>query len=481
MNSFDFIRLVECAFLAYMALIALATRESRTTLLLILQRIPPPVAAALAVALILGLVSTLQAPSLSLAANDWGHTLLWIVGLIGLTAVSVSPTLRRAARGILMLVLLAVIAQFLIQLSAALRADDGRLMAQWWVSFSNPRFVSQILVWTVPLACLPWLPAASRRWATASRMVSATIGIFGFMLMFWVGGRGALIAIVIACAACLILERRKPLIATTSWRVMAHFALGAALYLALLGLIKLLGIDGSFGEVLLRNGLSARDVLWARSIGDIASNPLLGIGPGHFAVQDAADPVMTAHPHNQVLQWASEWGLPAAAAFCVVWGSLLWRFGRTLAVHDATRNDGDQAGYGRVLFISVIAASFLALFDGVLVMPWSLLLGSVICALSIQWTISNTPIPSALPPMASDRIWLLVYGLAVITAIPSTAIGGWLTRPCFQLQNVLPSPEQVLDPRFWVESQFTPGTLEATCPTTSASAAATPSTGSIGK
>lgn len=420
----------------------------------ILQRPPLPTSIAVVIALVLGLVSTLLAPSLPLAANDWGHTLLWIVGLIGLTAAMASPALRRMTRGILVLVLLAVIAQFLISLSTALRAGDGKLLAQWWVMFSNPRFVSQILIWTVPLACVLRLPDSSR-WASVSQLASMVMGCFGFMLMFWVGGRGALIGSVGASILCLLLSRRTPPGKSAGWRVMSCFGLGALLYFTAPWLLDRLGLSAGFGEVLLRSGLSARDVLWARSLAEIAAHPLLGMGPGHYAVDETANWVMQAHPHNLVLQWASEWGLAAAAAFSFAWAGLLLRFGQKVATNDASEFNGDQTAYGQALFISVVAASFLALFDGVLVMPWSILLGTLVCSLSIHWVMSRPTAPSPFRPAPLAPLWMGAYVVALVTATATTALGGWAIRPCFYLGY--PPPEKIMDPRFWVDGEFSLG------------------------
>lgn len=457
MYTFDVFRLVECTLLAYVALLATATPAARASLRQLLRGMAPAVRIGIATALTLGLVSAAWAPSFPLAANDWGHAALWIAGVCGLTALLDAPALRTLVRSTVVLILACVVALFVIALAKALHTGDSEQMTRWWLVFTNPRFVSQILVWTVPLACvLPLHPGSPM--SSAARRASAVLAALGFLLMFWAGGRGALIGIVLACGLCGWLCRDAPLRALASVRVLSCFAAGGLLYLAFPWLMSRLGLSEVLGEALLRGGLSNRDLLWTRSLGDLWAHPLLGAGPGHYAIYKAADHVMQAHPHNAILQWAGEWGLPAAAGFSIAWLVLLLRLGREVArrARPAAEAAGDAA-YGQALFISVAAASFLAVFDGVLVMPWSLLLGLLICSLSIRWVLAGTDGPVAASTAPGDRRMAVVFGVFTVAAVAATAIGAWQVRPCAYRQTGALPLDKPLSPRFWIDGQFTIG------------------------
>jgi hypothetical protein len=120
--------------------------------------------------------------------------------------------------------------------------------------------------------------------------------------------------------------------------------------------------------------LSLREVLWQQSIEMIISRPLLGFGPMHFA--DVPNSI-AAHPHQAFLQLACEWGLPLA--LLIVW--MVWR-AICSVFHMALErcHSRDEVDVLRVCLLGAVLASLMqAMFDGVLVMPyteiWLALLG----------------------------------------------------------------------------------------------------------
>ncbi|WP_264293807.1 O-antigen ligase family protein [Diaphorobacter aerolatus] len=55
--------------------------------------------------------------------------------------------------------------------------------------------------------------------------------------------------------------------------------------------------------------MSSRGVLWGQAILMMQKKPILGFGPMHFANIPNS---YAAHPHQSLLQWVSEWGVPSA-------------------------------------------------------------------------------------------------------------------------------------------------------------------------
>ncbi|MGE5470254.1 MAG: O-antigen ligase family protein [Bacteroidota bacterium] len=110
-------------------------------------------------------------------------------------------------------------------------------------------------------------------------------------------------------------------------------------------------------------GLSAREIIWQDAFTKILENPWLGIGPMHFA--SLKSPI-AAHPHQALLQIASEWGLPALCI--VIFAVCVWML---RAFRFAIANDGKkETEIAWCILFSVSAAIIQSQVDGVLVMPY---------------------------------------------------------------------------------------------------------------
>jgi hypothetical protein len=119
--------------------------------------------------------------------------------------------------------------------------------------------------------------------------------------------------------------------------------------------------------------LSDRDIIWAMALEMVVDRPLLGFGPMHFA--DVYNTV-AAHPHQAVLQWAAEWGLPSAILVSLVF---LRAFRATASILADRRESVLTVDVLRgCLAASALALLVQAMVDGVLVMPYSQLGLSVV-------------------------------------------------------------------------------------------------------
>jgi hypothetical protein len=114
-------------------------------------------------------------------------------------------------------------------------------------------------------------------------------------------------------------------------------------------------------------------------LGMLVERPWLGFGPMQFA--DIANSV-AAHPHQAILQWASEWGVPSA--LCVA--LLAWRGGwATWSVLRQRAQAGERADLLRLcLFAALVGALVQSMVDGVIVMPNS----QVWLALVVGWLLA---------------------------------------------------------------------------------------------
>lgn len=252
-----------------------------------------------------------------------------------------------------------------------------RILDSWWLidGFDNPRFFGQFCSLTLPLMAIPLLEKESLGrfnrlaalvfflwWAQAIN--SGTRGT-------WLGMAGAMI--VLACLGSL--GRR--------W-VMAQcmgIAGGLVLFsIFLVWLPNLMGVETmNFAGGRLTTSLSARETIWQQALEMAVSRPWFGFGPMHFA--DISNPI-AAHPHQAILQWASEWGVPSTLLLCAVVGYGLWRIIRRIRTH-LLHSDRKSILYV-CLSASIFSSLLQSMVDGVLVMPYT----ELWLTLNVAWLIA---------------------------------------------------------------------------------------------
>ncbi len=228
--------------------------------------------------------------------------------------------------------------------------------------FSNKRFYGQFQTFTLPILALPLLLPALKR--------SIRIFIFCFLSFWWLvaitgGTRGTWLGVGVA--ACVLFAAGHSGKRWIIWQLLAVFT-GITLYWLLFNVLtNFFGIDvinAASGR--LTTSLSARDVIWQQAWDMIRERPWLGFGPMHFA--DIHNPI-AAHPHQAILQWACEWGIPSTLLVMWLVGRGLWV---TFRLIRERADSNDPVDLLRVcLFASLIGALTQSMVDGVIVMPYS--------------------------------------------------------------------------------------------------------------
>ena len=418
-----------------------------------------------AVVLGLGLVSAITSARPGAALFEWSFFLLAMLALTGL-AIWVRGAGPRGA-WILIAGILAGVILILGQIYAGyLWATFAREVPLFWSSpffgFGNIRFFNQYQAWTLPLwpAALAWAIPRSR---TLAVLLIITGGGW-WALLLASGGRGPLVALTVATLVALLTLRPQAR-QWLGWQAVL-LVLGLGLYTSLF-VIPDLGSPGlGRASDALAQTDHARLTLWSQSLDFIRQNPLLGIGPMHFALGGGFNGI--SHPHNAPLQLAAEWGLPAAflAASLVVWSLVL------LGRHLGGFREGPEATLALALWSSVLSGGAYAFVSGVIVMPVSqglllLVAGSAWGLASLQGTREQAP-PTATkgPRIASPHLALL--GLALV------ASGYTLTtieRHMSQLADVERAFAQRhtgLNPRIWLQGRldFRPWSNRLPSPTT---------------
>lgn len=266
--------------------------------------------------------------------------------------------------------------------------------------FSNKRFYGQFQTFTLPLIALPLLYPG--RW-------SRKVLLFGLLSSWWLiavtgGTRGTWLGMGASVVIALGLGRAGRYWAI--WQIAAA-AMGVILFVGLFSLLPAwlgIGVDNFAGDRL-TTSLSAREILWQQAWSMIKQHPLLGLGPMHFAdIWNAVG----AHPHQAILQWASEWGVLSTL---IVTGLVLhgliatWRLLRKRAL------SSEPVDLMRLcLSASLVGALAQAMVDGVIVMPYSQLW----LALVVGWLLALHEWQAPLRPSnsVSNGLWLASLTLA---------------------------------------------------------------------
>jgi len=228
--------------------------------------------------------------------------------------------------------------------------------------FSNRRTYGHLQTFTLPLLAFPLLSKS-----ISNRQKSCLIAL---LICWWViaiagGTRGTWLgmgAAGLALCFCGPSGRRW-----VGWQA-ATALVGCLFYWLIFSeLSSYLGIQtlNPAGERLTTN-LSAREIIWQQAVSMIETRPLLGFGPMQFA--DIANPI-AAHPHQSVLQWASEWGIPSV----LLLGWLVLKgLNATVSLIQSTVHSTEPANQLRIcLFASLVGALAQSMVDGIIVMPYS--------------------------------------------------------------------------------------------------------------
>ncbi|WPN24590.1 O-antigen ligase family protein [Pseudomonas marginalis] len=400
-----------------------------------------PTALGLTLIIVLGLVSSALA-----------HQPLWAFAEVALFvscgAIAVAFALLRRHGGesldrvlIMVVVLLCLIKSVqyvyagVLAFAGAERTLDPDLLLS---GFSNKRFYGQFQTFTLPLLALPLLiPTLSR---------SLKAAVFALLCVWWMiaiggGTRGTWLGMGVAGGVLAVLGPwgRRWL----GWQLAAVLG-GLLLYwLVFAVLADYLGIEiaNAAGDRL-TTSLSGRGPIWWQAWHMLVERPWLGFGPMHFA--DVANKI-AAHPHQAILQWASEWGVPSALCVTV----LAWRGGwATLGVLRERAQCAERADRLRLcLFAALIGALVQSMVDGVMVMPNS----QVWLALVVGWLMALHVWRTAVGVERSFAwgIWktlsVLAVGLLIVIAVRD------VPHIKQAQQQYLDAHGTYLQPRFWAQ------------------------------
>ncbi|KAF1020498.1 MAG: hypothetical protein GAK37_03571 [Pseudomonas sp.] len=316
-------------------------------------------------------------------------------------------------------------------------AQAGLDTDQLLSGFSNKRFYGQFQTFTLPLLALPLLlPSLAR---------PLRVAVFTLLCVWWLiaisgGTRGTWLGMGVAGALLFVLGpwgRRW-----VAWQLAAVCG-GLFLYWLLFSVLtQYLGIELLRSAAdRLTTSLSGRGPIWTQAWNMIVERPWLGFGPMHFA--DIPNDI-AAHPHQAILQWASEWGVPSMV--CVLLLGLRAGWATVRQAYEYRFSVARSDLMRLCLLAALVGALTQSMVDGVIVMPnsqlWLALVTGWLMALHV-WRGPSTPLPVAYGLWAIASV--LAVGMLVFVAARDVPTLSETT------QQFMVGSKGHLQPRFWVQ------------------------------
>lgn len=231
--------------------------------------------------------------------------------------------------------------------------------------FSNVRAYGQFLIWTMPF--LIGVLAVNPRLPNRYILVGLLMLDWGFELITL--NRSFLVAMAATLPAVWWMAKDYSKSYST-WFLFTAVG-GLVIFLLMLYVLPYLlrvdishAIKFSTGRDMLDS--SGRLQLWHDAFHLMKSHPWLGAGPMTTALDSGS--ITSAHPHNFVLQLLAEWGIPFT--FFLITGGIIGVFKLRRLVRTSPK---DRSPLILPVFASLSAAVVAGLFDGLIVMPVSLM------------------------------------------------------------------------------------------------------------
>jgi putative inorganic carbon (hco3(-)) transporter len=398
-------------------------------------------------ALALGLLSAVLAAAPRWALLEWGLLVLLI-----LTAFGVAAQRRQLGSLLdqpLVLLIFATATAYatsscVVYVTMLLIGPDYQQIfniRELYVNFSNLRFFGHLQTLMLPFLLLPamwWGRTPARRfwlWVVPAVWWVLAVGS---------GTRGTWVALLVGVVAAGIYGRSAGR-RWIQWQMAGLLAGLVGYFLFVILVPQWLEQPASLlhraGEIM---SLSLRDVLWRDAVNLAVQHPLLGTGPMHFAYYAAE---VGAHPHNAVLQWLAEWGIPATLLFVGIFAAAGLSYaafvGRGVEVVDSR-----SAQFQVALLAALSGAAAQAMVDGVLVMPVSQTLLALLCGWAMGIYLPQSPGTAGIRSRAAIMtVALFAAGMVAFGIRPE--IGRLAERERAFLANN--PPGTVLLPRFWTQ------------------------------
>lgn len=359
----------------------------------------------------LGFLSSLRAYSLQFALYEWSTSALLV--LLAATIAAEFAQNRAAASKTLVtycaigcsLYVFNALVGYVSMIVLGIQAHPNDLI----VGFDNYRFFNHVQTVSLPFLTLIAIRSGFKESALYRfRYGLRTLMVLWWMLLFVTAGRGTLFGVLAGASVTLFFLRRNATIWCRQLLVgaLAGLACNWLLYMKapLLFGLQPFGLLGNVATRTVENVDSGRLPLWRLAAEMTTAQPWLGAGPLHFAHLGRFQQI-AAHPHNWVLQIASEWGIPALLCLAGLIFVGLKRLIMTARAPDA--NSPEHLTVLAALLTTGVAIVVDGLVSGLTVMPASQLWIGLYLGCAWGWT---ERFNRSLPAMKSRRLNSLTRG-----------------------------------------------------------------------
>lgn len=405
---------------------------------------------ALLAAFALGLASSLMAPLPRWALLEWG--LFWLLLMLVFCVAAQRRQSGECLDQPLVLLFFAMATAYAVtacsvyvtMLLVAPVYGFGFNMRELYGGFSNLRFFGCMQTMVLPFLLLPAMWWGTTR---ARRTLLWSVPAIWWMLAVGSGTRGTWVALLVGVVAALICGGQMG-------RKWIKWQLGGMLSGALCYAVFIVAVPKLLEQhVWFLNrttdimSLSLRDVLWRTALDFVIQHPWLGVGPMHYAYFATR---VAAHPHNAVLQWLAEWGIPAAlllTAVCAAAGlAFAGHVRRTVA------QAGERKGLVLIALLAALAgAAAQSMVDGVLVMPVSQTLLVLLCGWAAGMYFADFTARAV-------RCGKVRYATLMVLTMFAAGVVAWGVAPDIghlagreKAYLAAQPPDTLLLPRFWAQ------------------------------
>lgn len=449
--TFDQHRIFELAIVFFTLLLALLSpwfRQSLISQLLCFSFISRGLLSAL---LLLAVGSVIFAPLYSYAVLE---TCLY-AGLFLLSLTIASLTLQKTVFFQTSCFIVIILSSFFYQIaffSGYLASFLENTPLEWpepFSGFSNIRFFNQYHLWLFFLISLPILvyPNLEPRLRASIKIIATGWGI----LLFVSGSRGEVAAIFLALAICGVIFKKQawPFIKLNSW-ILFSGLIGAFVLFTLIPRLLSSNVVASGWRPAEQFAVhSPRLYLWKLALDYMTNHPWLGVGPMHYAYYPN---IIAAHPHNSLLQWGAEMGIPSLAIVIALLARGLKAWIKRFNAFDKSSPHyaaGQQLWIA--LFCTLSAELIYSMLDGVIVMPMS----QILMATVVGWMLGFY-FQSQAPIIISKKTHLLT--MVLISMVLSGLTYALMPDLALRLKGLDPLPTRIhperMQPRFWQQGQI---------------------------
>lgn len=418
------------------------SQKNRRDLLYNFRRLPLLSRWGLGVVFSLGIASSTLAPAPFYAFLEMGHYLL-LVTLAGVVASVVRRSPEQAEKAILGVVVVSTTlyaVYFFGEYTRYLVTSNVDPWPDGQTNFSNIRIFNQYQTLTLPLLASGALGYFGK-WRVSKAATFALV-VLWWALIFASDVRGTPLAMTTAAVGVVILFRSR----AKGWILVQGLGLvlGLGLYYLLFSTNSVPPVADRLTDV---SQNSQRLQYWQTCLEMAWAHPLLGAGPMHFA-WPPYHYATGASPHNAIMQWLGEWGIPSTIIMCslIAWGIWSWMLQeRNISEHGDETSSCVQVS----LVAAVLAGVAHSMVSGVILAP----LSQVLLALLAGWVwgrykFSGNP-SSDVSSFRTHAIFCVLLVGAVMVVGSSLRDLATVTERRIAFMNSV--ERNTLSPRYWTQ------------------------------